>query len=49
MFDELLNLQGDTGAKAIIKKHSDKTAKVHMPEAAFDVDTYDDKLRLKKH
>lgn len=46
MFDELLNLRGDTGAKAIIKKHADKTAKLHAPEAAFDIDTPEDKLRI---
>jgi len=46
MFDELLKLSGDTGAKSLFRKHADKLAKISAPEAAFDVDTRQDYEKL---
>ncbi|HEX8368168.1 MAG TPA: nucleotidyltransferase family protein [Pyrinomonadaceae bacterium] len=49
MFDELMNLADDGGAKQIIKKHFASAKKISVPEAAFDVDTqqdYDNLLKL---
>ncbi|MGI8554933.1 MAG: nucleotidyltransferase family protein [Pyrinomonadaceae bacterium] len=47
LFDELLNLQGDTGAKFLIKKYAvSEVAKVSAPEAAVDVDTAEDYKNL---
>jgi molybdenum cofactor cytidylyltransferase len=39
MFAQLLDLQGDTGAKNIISQHNAQTARVAFPEGAFDIDT----------
>jgi molybdenum cofactor cytidylyltransferase len=50
MFDELMNLPGDGGAKQIIKKYAASLGKISVPEAAFDVDTrkdYENLLKLK--
>ena len=47
MFDELMKLDGDAGARVVIRQNSsDKVAKVRAPEAAFDVDTPEDLQRL---
>ena len=47
MFDKLMALEGDEGARVIIRKYSsDKVASVPAPEAEFDVDTPDDQERL---
>jgi len=46
MFAELSDLQGDTGAKAVIKKHAANVAQTPAPEAAFDVDTQTDFQKL---
>lgn len=48
VFDELMELRGDAGAKPLIKKHAENLAKVSAPEAAFDVDTAEDFAALKK-
>jgi len=47
MFDELMSLEGDAGARVVIRQsgHS-KIATVEAPEAAFDVDTPADRQRL---
>jgi molybdenum cofactor cytidylyltransferase len=39
MFAQLLDLQGDTGARKIISQHTAQTARVAFPEGAFDIDT----------
>ena len=40
MFDELMNVEGDAGARVVIRQNlGDKVATVPAPEAAFDVDT----------
>jgi molybdenum cofactor cytidylyltransferase len=47
VFEELLALEGDAGARIVIRQGSDsKTATVSAPEAAFDVDTPADHHRL---
>lgn len=48
LFAELLKLDGDRGAKFIIKNYSDSLEKIALPEAAFDVDTPDDYEKLKE-
>jgi molybdenum cofactor cytidylyltransferase len=45
MFAELSALQGDAGAKAVIKKHAN-VAQSPAPEAAFDIDTQADFQKL---
>lgn len=50
LFDEILNLSADAGAKKIIKKYAASVEKISVPEAAFDVDTqkdYENLLKLK--
>jgi molybdenum cofactor cytidylyltransferase len=50
MFSELLALQGDTGAKPIIKKYAKlgKVTAVSIPNAQFDIDTPQDWEKFKK-
>ncbi|MCZ8529138.1 nucleotidyltransferase family protein [Alteromonas sp. PRIM-21] len=50
MFSELLALQGDTGAKPIIKKYAKlgKVKAVSIPNAQFDIDTPQDWENVKK-
>jgi molybdenum cofactor cytidylyltransferase len=38
-FDDLLNLQGEQGAKKILKENKQHTAIVQFPEGAIDIDT----------
>ena len=45
-FDELLNLNEQTGAKSIIKRHKEDVVLIETPEAAFDIDTREDYERL---
>jgi len=48
VFDELLALEGDAGARVVIRQASDsRRATVAAPEAAFDVDTPADHDRLR--
>lgn len=49
IFDELMNLQNDAGAKKIInkyKKYKEKTVLVSASAAEIDVDTFDDYEKL---
>ena len=50
MFSELLALQGDTGAKRIIKKYAKlgKVTAVSIPNARFDIDTPQDWDKIKR-
>ena len=49
VFDELLALRGDAGARVVIRKSSpDRVATINAPEAAFDVDTPADHERLRE-
>lgn len=45
-FSELSELQGDTGAQALLRRHTDRLVRVPMESAAFDLDTPDDLLDL---
>lgn len=42
MFDILLNLDGDKGARELIQSHISTVAKIDLPLAAFDIDSLDD-------
>lgn len=48
MFAGLSSLTGDTGAKAMIKRHFDKVSTVNFPEGSLDIDTDDDFASLGK-
>lgn len=42
LFNELLELTGDNGAKKVLKAHPDKTAVVDFPQGKIDLDTMDE-------
>ena len=46
LFGELLELKGDTGARSLLRRHTDRLVKVPMESAAFDLDTPADLLEL---
>ncbi len=46
IFDDFNELSGDTGAKMIIEKYRKSLATINLPEAAFDIDTPQDFLKL---
>lgn len=46
MFDELLNLSADEGARKIIKKHLASVEKISVPQAEIDIDTAEDYQKL---
>jgi molybdenum cofactor cytidylyltransferase len=46
-FSDLSELRGDRGARAILQRHAPRLAHVPMPNAAFDLDTPDDLLKLR--
>jgi len=46
LFPELMQLEGDKGAKALIQKYIDKGSILLIPEAAIDIDTPDDYKQL---
>lgn len=46
-FPELLQLAGDTGARALLSRHKEQVQAVPMPSAALDIDTPADAERLK--
>lgn len=45
-FRELSELRGDTGARALLRRNSDRVVRVPMPSAAIDIDTPEDLLAL---
>lgn len=47
-FADFNELSGDKGAKAVIGKHHESLSTINLPEAAFDIDTPQDFLNLKK-
>jgi molybdenum cofactor cytidylyltransferase len=47
LFDELKSLSGDKGARMLIKRHFERVERVAIPEAEFDVDTFEDFQKLK--
>jgi molybdenum cofactor cytidylyltransferase len=49
VFGELMALEGDAGARVVIRKsRPDRIATIDAPEAGFDVDTPADRQRLKE-
>jgi len=48
-FNELMTLQGDEGAKPVIKKYREQVLNVDMPSAFIDLDTQDQLEQLKQH
>jgi molybdenum cofactor cytidylyltransferase len=46
VFPELLSLEGDTGAKKIIKARENDVAKLHFEKGVIDIDTLDDYKNL---
>jgi molybdenum cofactor cytidylyltransferase len=42
IFPELLLLRGDVGAKRVIEEDSTRVAALHFPQAATDIDTFED-------
>jgi len=48
LFRDMSRLEGDVGARAVLRDPGSKTLVVDMQEAAFDVDTHDDRLRLEQ-
>jgi molybdenum cofactor cytidylyltransferase len=46
MFSQLLDLQGDAGAKKIIQQHAAQTATVDFPLGNIDIDTTEEYLEL---
>ncbi|MEL6458544.1 MAG: nucleotidyltransferase family protein [Cyanobacteria bacterium J06621_15] len=45
-FSELMNIEGDRGAKALIRKYRDEVLTIPVAEAAIDIDTKDDYEKL---
>jgi molybdenum cofactor cytidylyltransferase len=46
LFDELLQLKGDVGARSIIKQHTNDVEVVPFPDGAYDIDTEADYEKL---
>ena len=49
MFERLLSLDGDKGARGLIRDPDASVETVELKEAALDIDTFDDLDRLKKY
>jgi molybdenum cofactor cytidylyltransferase len=50
MFDDLMKLEGDAGARVIIRQNaSENVATISAPEAAFDIDTPHDREQLLRY
>lgn len=43
-FSDLMQLQGDRGARALLQRHLSRVQRVSMPSAAIDIDTPEDLL-----
>jgi molybdenum cofactor cytidylyltransferase len=48
LFPELLALRGAEGARRVVARHSAACATISVPEAAFDVDTPEDYMALRR-
>ncbi|MGN6638097.1 MAG: nucleotidyltransferase family protein, partial [Mucilaginibacter sp.] len=48
LFKELMDLEGDSGARKIIQQYADAVEAVPFPEGSIDIDTTDDYERLKQ-
>jgi molybdenum cofactor cytidylyltransferase len=46
LFAELMQLEGDKGAKALMRKYQDQVLAIDIPEAAIDIDTQNDYEKL---
>ncbi|MBS0377278.1 MAG: nucleotidyltransferase family protein [Proteobacteria bacterium] len=46
LFQELAQLRGDQGARALLRRNSDRLVRVPMPGAALDIDTPEDLLAV---
>jgi molybdenum cofactor cytidylyltransferase len=46
MFQALLQLRGDTGARSLLRRNTDRVVRVPMPSAAIDIDTPEDLLTV---
>jgi molybdenum cofactor cytidylyltransferase len=46
LFGELILLEGDRGAKALMRKYQDEVLTIEIPEAGIDIDTPDDYEKL---
>lgn len=49
LFDELVSLTEDEGARRIIASHPEKVATVEFPQGAIDIDTLEDYKHLVNH
>lgn len=49
LFEELLQLKGDVGARGIVRQHSDDVEVIPFPEGAYDIDTEADYERIKSN
>jgi molybdenum cofactor cytidylyltransferase len=47
LFEELLQLKGDIGARSVVKQHANEVEVVLFPKGTFDVDTEADYEKLK--
>ncbi len=45
-FPAILELEGDVGAKSVIRKYADNVVSVNIPDAEFDIDTETDYIAL---
>ena len=48
LFPELLHLTGDTGARSIVRQHTDDVEAIPFPEGTIDIDTDADYEKLKR-
>ncbi|HUL18062.1 MAG TPA: NTP transferase domain-containing protein, partial [Steroidobacteraceae bacterium] len=46
LFQGLLQLRGDSGARALLRRDTDRVVRVPMPAAAIDIDTPEDLLSV---
>lgn len=46
LFGELMQLEGDKGARVLMRKYRDEVLSIEIPEAAIDIDTEDDYEKL---
>jgi molybdenum cofactor cytidylyltransferase len=47
LFEELLQLKGDIGARAVVRGHADEVEVVPFSDGTFDIDTENDYEQLK--
>lgn len=47
-FQDILELEGDTGAKSIIENNLDNVVRISIPEAEVDIDTQEDLINILK-